>query len=54
MKMWKSYCIYNVLNVILAVALGHEVKSFDDTILFKINWPDKSNTELLVSILREY
>ncbi|XP_035732808.1 endoplasmic reticulum lectin 1-like isoform X1 [Vespa mandarinia] len=45
--MWKYYCIYNVLNVILANTWAHEVKNFDDTILFKINWPDKSNTELL-------
>lgn len=52
--MWKYYCIYNVLNVILANTWGHEVKSFDDTILFKINWPDKSNTELLVSIIKKY
>ena len=29
---------------------GTDVKAFDDTVLFKINWPGKSGSDLLVSI----
>lgn len=45
--MWRYYFIYNVLNVIFSITRGHDSRSFDDTVLFKINWPGKSNTELL-------
>ncbi|KAK2575733.1 hypothetical protein KPH14_012121 [Odynerus spinipes] len=45
--MWRYYLIYNVLSVIFSTAWGHDSRSFDDTVLFKINWPGKSNTELL-------
>ncbi|XP_033336936.1 endoplasmic reticulum lectin 1 isoform X1 [Megalopta genalis] len=43
-----NYCgIYNVLPFFLITVYGHDMKSFDDTVLFKINWPGKSNTDLL-------
>ncbi|XP_033224495.1 endoplasmic reticulum lectin 1 isoform X2 [Belonocnema kinseyi] len=29
------------------VVFGHDLKGFDDTVLFKINWPGKSSAELL-------
>lgn len=44
--MWKYYVTYNVLSIIFSATWGHESIGFDDTVLFKINWPGKSNTEL--------
>jgi endoplasmic reticulum lectin 1 len=37
-----------VLNVIVLIQ-GTDVKGFDDTVLFKINWPGRSGSDLLVS-----
>ena len=39
-----------VMLINLYIVLGHDLKGFDDTVLFKINWPGKSSAELLVSI----
>ncbi|XP_031845560.1 endoplasmic reticulum lectin 1 isoform X2 [Nomia melanderi] len=44
--MWKYCGIYYVLLIIIAIVYGHDLKSFDDTVLFKINWPGKPNPEL--------
>ncbi|XP_034173675.1 endoplasmic reticulum lectin 1 isoform X1 [Osmia lignaria lignaria] len=46
--MWKYCGIYNVLCIIIVV-YGHDFKSFDDTVLFKINWSGKAGSELLES-----
>ena len=32
------------------IVFGHDLKGFDDTVLFKINWPGQSSTELLVRL----
>lgn len=48
--MWKYCGIYNVLCIIITIVYGHDFRSFDDTVLFKINWPGKSGSDLLVSI----
>lgn len=48
--MWKYCGVYYVLCIIVTVAYGHDFRSFDDSILFKINWPGKANSDLLVSI----
>lgn len=37
-----------VLNFIVLIQ-GIDVKGFDDTVLFKINWPGRSGNDLLVS-----
>lgn len=39
-----------VLINLYIVVFGHDLKGFDDTVLFKINWPGKSSAELLVSL----
>ncbi|XP_043462535.1 endoplasmic reticulum lectin 1 isoform X1 [Leptopilina heterotoma] len=36
-----------VLFVNLYIVYCHDLKAFDDTVLFKINWPGKSSAELL-------
>lgn len=42
-----DFRLYLVLcNVILLIS-GHDLKGFDDTVLFKINWPGKSSADLL-------
>lgn len=45
--------LYNELLVLLVnlyiVVYCHDLKAFDDTVLFKINWPGKSSSDLLVS-----
>jgi hypothetical protein len=38
-------CMFN-FNVLIQ---GTDVKGFDDTVLFKINWPGRSANDLLVS-----
>lgn len=48
--MWKYCGIYNVLCIIITIVYGHDFRSFDDTVLFKINWPGKGGSDLLVSI----
>ncbi|XP_050464514.1 endoplasmic reticulum lectin 1 isoform X1 [Cataglyphis hispanica] len=46
--MWGNYRgIYNVLCVLISAVYGHDFRHFDDTVIFKINWPGKSDTELL-------
>ncbi|XP_011343381.1 endoplasmic reticulum lectin 1 isoform X3 [Ooceraea biroi] len=45
--MWNSRNVYNVLCVLISAACAHDFRHFDDTVIFKINWPGKSNTELL-------
>ncbi|XP_011268782.1 endoplasmic reticulum lectin 1 isoform X1 [Camponotus floridanus] len=46
--MWGNYrSIYNVLCVLISVVYGHDFRHFDDTVIFKINWPGESETELL-------
>ncbi|XP_012252600.2 endoplasmic reticulum lectin 1 isoform X2 [Athalia rosae] len=39
--------LYLVLFVVICFVYGHDLKGFDDTVLFKINWPGKSTTDLL-------
>lgn len=48
--MWKHCGICNVLCIVVTIVYGHDFKSFDDTVLFKINWPGKTSSDLLVSI----
>lgn len=47
--MWKYRGIYNVFCIVIVVVCGHDFKSFDDTVLFKINWSGKAGSELLES-----
>lgn len=47
--MWTYCSVYNVLCII-GIVYGHDFRSFDDTVLFKINWPGKASSDLLVSI----
>jgi len=48
--MWGNYWdIYNVLCVLITLVHGHDFRHFDDTVIFKINWPGKSDADLLVS-----
>ena len=47
--MWTYCSVYNVLCIIVTV-YGHDFRSFDDTVLFKINWPGKASSDLLVNI----
>lgn len=39
--------IFSLVNYILA----YDLQNFDDTVLFKINWPGKSAGELLVGTI---
>ncbi|XP_071581156.1 endoplasmic reticulum lectin 1 isoform X1 [Temnothorax nylanderi] len=46
--MWGNYWgVYNALCVLVTLVHGHDFRHFDDTVIFKINWPGKSDTELL-------
>ncbi|XP_076239624.1 endoplasmic reticulum lectin 1 isoform X2 [Calliopsis andreniformis] len=45
--MWLHYRICTVFCIILAFAYCHDFRNFDDTVLFKINWPGKTSSELL-------
>ncbi|KZC09119.1 Endoplasmic reticulum lectin 1 [Dufourea novaeangliae] len=47
--MWKYYGICSLLFIVIVVVHGHDFRSFDDTVLFKINWPGKSTSDLLES-----
>ncbi|XP_053978244.1 endoplasmic reticulum lectin 1 isoform X2 [Hylaeus anthracinus] len=47
--MWKYCGLCNVLCFIVGVVYGHNFRNFDDTVLFKINWPGKANSDLLES-----
>lgn len=52
--MWRMCTIYNILYILIPVTYAHDFRTFDDTIIYKINWPGKSNTELLVSVTTNY
>lgn len=43
----KILLITTLLAACLAVILGHDLKGFDDTILFNLNWPGKKNDLIL-------
>lgn len=46
--MWGNNGIYNLLLCALfSIVRTHDFRNFDDTVIFKINWPGKSDTELL-------
>lgn len=46
--MWRNHwSTCNVLCTLISVVCGHDFRHFDDTVIFKINWPGKSDTELL-------
>ncbi|KOC69075.1 Endoplasmic reticulum lectin 1 [Habropoda laboriosa] len=47
--MWKQCGIYSVLCIVITVVYGHDFRNFDDTVLFKINWPGKPSSDLLES-----
>ncbi|XP_017877902.1 endoplasmic reticulum lectin 1 isoform X2 [Ceratina calcarata] len=47
--MWGHSGIFNVFCIVIAAVHGHDVRSFDDTVLFKINWPGKASSDLLKS-----
>ena len=47
--MWKHCGICNVFCILVTIVYGHDFKSFDDTVLFKINWPGKASSDLLES-----
>ena len=40
-----------LVNFLVSSTLSFDVRVFDDTILFKINWPGKTGADLLVSSL---
>ncbi|XP_050574263.1 endoplasmic reticulum lectin 1 isoform X2 [Bombus affinis] len=48
--MWK-YCNVYIIIVLCTtfIVYGHDFRSFDDTVLFKINWPGKASSDLLES-----
>ncbi|XP_033312882.1 endoplasmic reticulum lectin 1 isoform X2 [Bombus bifarius] len=48
--MWK-YCNVYIIIVLCTIIIvyGHDFRSFDDTVLFKINWPGKASSDLLES-----
>ncbi|XP_014479624.1 PREDICTED: endoplasmic reticulum lectin 1 isoform X1 [Dinoponera quadriceps] len=41
--------IYSIICILISITYAHDFRNFDDTVIFKINWPGKSNTELLES-----
>ncbi|KAL0113087.1 hypothetical protein PUN28_012360 [Cardiocondyla obscurior] len=46
--MWGNYWgVCNALCALITLVRGHDFRHFDDTVLFKINWPGKSDVELL-------
>ncbi|XP_018398368.1 PREDICTED: endoplasmic reticulum lectin 1 isoform X2 [Cyphomyrmex costatus] len=46
--MWENYWgVCNVLCVLIISVHGHDFRHFDDTVIFKINWPGKSDADLL-------
>lgn len=42
------YLFYILNNAITIVLSASDVKGFDDTVLFKINWPTINGADLLV------
>lgn len=42
--------MFSLVNYILA----YDLQNFDDTVLFKINWPGKSAGDLLVSAIFQF
>lgn len=49
-----SYFPLIVVYFVLSGVLSADLKSFDDTVLFKLNWPGKDATDLLVWMRRVY
>ncbi|XP_024220861.1 endoplasmic reticulum lectin 1 isoform X2 [Bombus impatiens] len=48
--MWKYCNVYiTIVLCIIIIVYGHDFRSFDDTVLFKINWPGKASSDLLES-----
>lgn len=39
-----------IIVFIVNICYSHEFKGFDDTILYKINWPGKDVTDQLVKV----
>ena len=51
--MWNQYIkfyfsTFCIINFVVNCGLSQDLQSFDDTILFKINWPGKGAADLLV------
>ena len=50
MKIMRSYVVIgSIINVFVCLVACHEYKGFDDSILFKINWPG-NDEKVLVSL----
>ncbi|XP_071864998.1 endoplasmic reticulum lectin 1 isoform X2 [Bombus fervidus] len=48
--MWKYCNVYiTIVLCTIIIVYGHDFRSFDDTVLFKINWPGKTSSDLLES-----
>ncbi|XP_060821467.1 endoplasmic reticulum lectin 1 isoform X2 [Bombus pascuorum] len=48
--MWKYCNVYiTIVLCTIIVVYGHDFRSFDDTVLFKINWPGRASSDLLES-----
>ncbi|XP_068972203.1 endoplasmic reticulum lectin 1 isoform X2 [Bombus flavifrons] len=48
--MWKYCNVYiTIVLCTIIIVYGHDFRSFDDTVLFKINWPGKASSDLLES-----
>lgn len=43
-----------LVGCLVVVVLGYDLKAFDDTVLFKINWPGKTGADLLVSVVLQH
>ncbi|XP_046591251.1 endoplasmic reticulum lectin 1 isoform X1 [Neodiprion lecontei] len=43
----RLHLIALITSNVICFVYGHDLKGFDDTVLFKINWPGKSATDLL-------
>lgn len=50
-KMCRNYNIYSILCILISVVYAHNFRDLDDSMIFKINWSEKSREHLLVSIL---
>jgi hypothetical protein len=50
---WTYVCHFSLIFInLFLLALGHNLKAFDDSILFKIDWPGKVEDDLLVSLIK--
>lgn len=45
-KMWRKRIVCVIFSIVFIAVHGHEFKNFDDTVLFKVNWPGQLNKEL--------